>query len=67
MVFYPDFFCVVFTKSRIESFVLLTLIGRKWSFQVIARIVDGSKFDEFKALYGDTLVTGTGKYINVYI
>nr|XP_014352339.1 PREDICTED: methylcrotonoyl-CoA carboxylase beta chain, mitochondrial [Latimeria chalumnae] len=25
---------------------------------VIARIVDGSKFDEFKALYGDTLVTG---------
>lgn len=27
-------------------------------FQVIARIVDGSNFDEFKALYGDTLVTG---------
>jgi acetyl-CoA carboxylase carboxyltransferase component len=26
--------------------------------QVIARIVDGSRFDEFKALYGDTLVTG---------
>ncbi|XP_064413297.1 methylcrotonoyl-CoA carboxylase beta chain, mitochondrial [Latimeria chalumnae] len=26
--------------------------------EVIARIVDGSKFDEFKALYGDTLVTG---------
>uniref|UniRef100_A0A674PQI4 Methylcrotonoyl-CoA carboxylase beta chain, mitochondrial n=1 Tax=Takifugu rubripes TaxID=31033 RepID=A0A674PQI4_TAKRU len=25
---------------------------------VIARIVDGSKFDEFKAFYGDTLVTG---------
>uniref|UniRef100_A0A803V6V2 methylcrotonoyl-CoA carboxylase n=1 Tax=Ficedula albicollis TaxID=59894 RepID=A0A803V6V2_FICAL len=25
---------------------------------VIARIVDGSRFDEFKALYGDTLVTG---------
>ncbi|XP_025061443.1 methylcrotonoyl-CoA carboxylase beta chain, mitochondrial isoform X3 [Alligator sinensis] len=24
---------------------------------VIARIVDGSKFDEFKALYGDTLIT----------
>ena len=28
-------------------------------FQVIARIVDGSQFDEFKALYGETLVTGT--------
>jgi len=25
---------------------------------VIARIVDGSRFDEFKALYGSTLVTG---------
>ncbi|XP_012230866.1 methylcrotonoyl-CoA carboxylase beta chain, mitochondrial [Linepithema humile] len=26
--------------------------------EVIARIVDGSKFHEFKALYGETLVTG---------
>jgi acetyl-CoA carboxylase carboxyltransferase component len=26
--------------------------------EVIARIVDGSRFDEFKALYGETLVTG---------
>jgi len=26
--------------------------------QVIARIVDGSQFDEFKAHYGNTLVTG---------
>jgi len=25
---------------------------------VIARLVDGSEFDEFKALYGTTLVTG---------
>jgi acetyl-CoA carboxylase carboxyltransferase component len=28
--------------------------------EVIARIVDGSKFDEFKAKYGTTLVTGFG-------
>ena len=28
--------------------------------KVIARIVDGSKFDEFKELYGTTLVTGKG-------
>ena len=27
--------------------------------QVIARIVDGSELDEFKAMYGETLVTGT--------
>jgi 3-methylcrotonyl-CoA carboxylase beta subunit len=26
--------------------------------QVIARLVDGSKFDEFKAMYGETVVTG---------
>ena len=26
--------------------------------EVIARIVDGSRFDEFKPLYGTTLVTG---------
>jgi acetyl-CoA carboxylase carboxyltransferase component len=26
--------------------------------EMIARIVDGSRFDEFKALYGETLVTG---------
>ncbi|KAK3539017.1 hypothetical protein QTP86_023621 [Hemibagrus guttatus] len=26
--------------------------------EVIARVVDGSKFDEFKAFYGDTLITG---------
>ncbi|KAH3842372.1 hypothetical protein DPMN_115868 [Dreissena polymorpha] len=26
--------------------------------EVIARIVDGSRFDEFKALYGETIVTG---------
>ncbi|ESO83175.1 hypothetical protein LOTGIDRAFT_197533 [Lottia gigantea] len=26
--------------------------------EVIARIVDGSEFDEFKAMYGETLVTG---------
>jgi len=29
--------------------------------EVIARIVDGSRFDEFKALYGATLVTGFAK------
>ncbi len=29
--------------------------------EIIARIVDGSRFDEFKALYGATLVTGFAK------
>ena len=30
--------------------------------EVIARIVDGSRFKEFKRLYGKTLVTGFGMY-----
>ncbi|KAG8198764.1 hypothetical protein JTE90_023526 [Oedothorax gibbosus] len=29
--------------------------------EVISRIVDGSQFDEFKALYGDTVITGFGR------
>jgi 3-methylcrotonyl-CoA carboxylase beta subunit len=42
---------------------LLGLIPEKLSIQydareVIARLVDGSEFDEFKALYGSTLVAG---------
>ncbi len=28
---------------------------------ILARILDGSRFDEFKKLYGDTLVTGFGR------
>lgn len=31
------------------------------SREVIARVVDGSRFDEFKPLYGETLVTGFGR------
>ena len=36
--------------------------------EVIARIVDGSKFDEFKAKYGETLVCGTPTMLiyNIY-
>ena len=39
-------------------FVVFFQIQLSFSFQVIARIVDGSKFDEFKTMYGETLVTG---------
>jgi len=35
--------------------------------QVIARIVDGSRFDEFKALYGETLVAGTVRHGDFFI
>ena len=30
--------------------------------EVIARLVDASEFDEFKALYGTTLITGFARY-----
>uniref|UniRef100_A0A9J8CXJ5 methylcrotonoyl-CoA carboxylase n=2 Tax=Cyprinus carpio TaxID=7962 RepID=A0A9J8CXJ5_CYPCA len=35
--------------------------------EVISRIVDGSRFDEFKAFYGDTLVTGGCFSINIFL
>ena len=35
--------------------------------QVIARIVDGSRFSEFKSQYGETLVTGHAKLYGVRV
>lgn len=35
-------------------------------FQIIARLVDGSVFDEFKEMYGTTLVTGTPSAISFH-
>ncbi len=32
--------------------------------EVIARIVDGSEFDEFKEMYGETLVTGESSFLS---
>lgn len=52
--------------------IVFILLNREWwrqshLFQVIARIVDGSKFDEFKALYGDSLVTGKTEDKALYV
>jgi 3-methylcrotonyl-CoA carboxylase beta subunit len=33
--------------------------------EVIARLVDGSRFDEFKALYGPTLITGFARLVGM--
>ena len=35
--------------------------------EIIARLVDGSRFDEFKALYGETLVTGFARLSGIPI
>ncbi|XWS68032.1 hypothetical protein CRYUN_Cryun04dG0055300 [Craigia yunnanensis] len=45
-------------------------VGHKQQFDVrsvIARIVDGSEFDEFKKLYGTTLVTGFARIFGQHI
>ena len=41
-----------------KMFMHLYAVRISFHLQVIARIVDGSRFDEFKAMYGSTLVTG---------
>lgn len=55
-----------FEEPLYSSEELFGIVGAnlKKSFEVrevIARIVDGSRFDEFKERYGDTLVTGFAK------
>ncbi len=48
----------LFAPDEIEGVVPSSLVTQYDVREVIARIVDGSRFDEFKSLYGTTLVTG---------
>jgi 3-methylcrotonyl-CoA carboxylase beta subunit len=48
----------VFDPAELEAVVPTDLKKQYDIREVIARLVDGSQFDEFKALYGATLVTG---------
>lgn len=48
----------VLDPSELEAIVPTDLRKQYDIREVIARLVDGSEFDEFKALYGTTLVTG---------
>ncbi len=47
-----------YAAAELEALVPTDLRRQYDIREVIARIVDGSRFDEFKALYGTTLVTG---------
>ena len=47
-----------FDAAELEALVPADLRQQYDVREVIARLVDGSEFDEFKALYGETLVTG---------
>ncbi len=46
------------TRRELEGVVPTDLKEQYDIREVIARLVDGSEFDEFKQLYGTTLVTG---------
>jgi 3-methylcrotonyl-CoA carboxylase beta subunit len=48
----------VFDAAELDGIVPADLKKQYDVREVIARIVDGSEFDEFKALYGTTLITG---------
>jgi 3-methylcrotonyl-CoA carboxylase beta subunit len=48
----------LFDPAELEAVVPTDLKKQYDIREVIARLVDGSQFDEFKALYGATLVTG---------
>lgn len=48
----------LFDSAELESIVPTDLRKQYDIREVIARLVDGSRFDEFKRLYGTTLVTG---------
>jgi 3-methylcrotonyl-CoA carboxylase beta subunit len=47
-----------YDASELDGIVPIDLKKQYDVREVIARLVDGSEFDEFKALYGATLVTG---------
>ncbi|MGL4727483.1 MAG: carboxyl transferase domain-containing protein, partial [Bosea sp. (in: a-proteobacteria)] len=47
-----------FDPAELEAVVPTDLKKQYDIREVIARLVDGSEFDEFKALYGTTLITG---------
>lgn len=50
----------VYDSAELEALVPVDLKKQYDVREVIARIVDGSEFDEFKKHYGTTLVTGFG-------
>ena len=47
-----------FDESELDGIIPQSLATQYDVREVIARLVDASDFDEFKALYGETLVTG---------
>ncbi len=57
----------LFPADELESLVPTDLRQQYDIREVIARLVDGSAFDEFKALYGTTLVTGFARLCGIPI
>ncbi|KAL6157437.1 Methylcrotonoyl-CoA carboxylase beta chain [Exserohilum turcicum] len=57
----PDYQEPLYDAQELSGIVGTNLRRQIPIHEVIARIVDGSAFDEFKPLYGSTLVTGFAK------
>ena len=53
-----------YDPAELEGIVPVDLRKQYEVREVIARLVDGSEFDEFKKLYGTTLVTG---FAHIYV
>ncbi|MEJ0026318.1 MAG: carboxyl transferase domain-containing protein [Rhizomicrobium sp.] len=47
-----------FDTAELDGIVPLSLAVQYDAREIVARLVDGSQFDEFKKLYGTTIVTG---------
>lgn len=45
-------------KNILQSMLKIIFITMLSFFEILARLVDGSKMHEFKSLYGPTLITG---------
>lgn len=63
----PAFEEPAFAAEELEALVPTDLKTQYDVREVIARIVDGSHFDEFKALYGTTVVTGFAQLYGMQI
>lgn len=54
-----------YPASELDGIVPTGLRKQYDAREIIARLVDGSEFDEFKALYGTTLVTGFARLAGI--
>jgi 3-methylcrotonyl-CoA carboxylase beta subunit len=57
----------LYPAQELEALVPVDLKTQYDAREILARIVDGSEFDEFKALYGETLIAGFARIAGLQI